>query len=142
MTTDFCPMHRFWKCDINDRDQYAQTPDELLKKLETLYGTFDFDPCPADPNFDGLNTEWGKNNFVNPPFKYLSLWLKKSLIEWKKGKKIVFLMPIRLHTKYFIENIYPHFESGGIEAYLIKGGVKFKNYKQKAPFGMMYLLFK
>lgn len=38
--------------------------DELNKE-------FDFDPCPLHHNiedWDGLKIEWGKVNFINPPY--------------------------------------------------------------------------
>lgn len=66
---------------------------------------FDFDPCPypVPPNFDGLTCEWGKSNYVNPPFgsifhegkkKGPTAWARKAIEEHKKGKRVVFVYPI------------------------------------------------
>lgn len=35
-----------------------KTPDEFYNKLDEVYH-FDFDPCPYQADFDGLNMEWG-----------------------------------------------------------------------------------
>lgn len=124
-----------------ERNNLAQTPEELLEDLTKIYGEFDFDPCPPDPQFDGLTADWGKNNFVNPPFSNLNKWLLKAIEEWKKGKQVILLMPARLHPLYFIENAIPLLNAGLIQFVLIPGGVRFKGYKQRAPFGMIYLVF-
>ena len=66
---------------------------------------FDFDPCPfpKPENFDGLTCEWGQSNYVNPPFgsimhegkkKGMTAWVRKAIIEWKKGKLVVMVYPI------------------------------------------------
>lgn len=66
---------------------------------------FNFDPCPhpRDPEFDGLDAEWGTSNYVNPPFgvvmhegkkKGATAWVRKAIIEHKKGKRVVFVYPI------------------------------------------------
>ena len=60
-----------------------------------------FDPCPTDAKFDGLNIEWGKKNFVNPPYKDISKWVDKAIEEKSKGKNIVMLIPARTDTKWF-----------------------------------------
>jgi len=44
-----------------------KTPKDLYDKLDAEFN-FDCDPCPVNPTFDGLNIEWGKCNFVNPPY--------------------------------------------------------------------------
>lgn len=134
-------LYLFFKQDINHRDQFAQTPESLIEHLEDKYGKFDFDPCPVNPQFDGLSVEWGTRNYVNPPFNQLKAWLTKAVGEWGKGKEVVFLMPIRLHTAYFLNLVQPHIESGAVRMYVLKGGVKFKGYTQRAPFGVMYLHF-
>lgn len=134
-------IHVFWREKREERNQFAQTPSELLSKLEEQYGKFDFDPCPANPQFDGLKVEWGKNNFVNPPFNKMKQWLAKAVEEFKKGKQIVFLMPVRIHTKYFIDTVYPLIKSGHVTMHIIEGGVTFQNYNNRAPFGVMLLHF-
>lgn len=132
----------FFREDTSQRDQKARTPEELYEDLQAVYGKFDFDPCPSDPQFDGLSVEWGRNTYVNPPFKALKKWLMKALEEWKKGgKQIIFLMPIRIHTRYFLDNINPYIQENKIGLYIINKGVKFQGYTYRAPFGMMYLVF-
>ena len=55
---------------------------------------FDTDPCPYPRgDFDGLTSEWGKSNFVNPPFSRPYPWVKKALGEYQQGKRVVFIHP-------------------------------------------------
>lgn len=83
---------------------YWITPPELMKKLNDEF-SFDFDPCPypQPKEFDGLTIEWGLSNYVNPPFKGPTKWVRKAIAEYKKGKKIVFVFPIDKWIHYFIE---------------------------------------
>lgn len=135
-------VRTFFKKDPSKRNQKARTPPDLLQDLQNAFGVFDFDPCPPDPSFDGLSVEWGKNNFVNPPFNALKPWLRKALTEWHKGdKQIIFLMPIRIHTGYFLADINPLIQTNKIALYILERGVQFVGYNTRAPFGMMYLVF-
>lgn len=79
----------------SDGKHYWLTPLELFKALNDEFH-FDFDPCPypRPEGFDGLIAEWGKSNYVNPPFKGPTAWVRKAIEEFKKGKKIVFVFPI------------------------------------------------
>lgn len=131
----------FFQEDLDSRNQFAQTPETLMEYFEEKYGKFDFDPCPPNPEINGLQIDWGNRNYVNPPFNNLKPWLIKSVEEWKKGKEVIFLMPIRIHTTYFLDNIQPLIESGDVKMFILRGGVCFKGYKHRAPFGMMYLYF-
>ena len=117
-------------------NQCWETPDDFYNKLDEEFH-FDFDPCPHNPTFDGLNIEWGKVNFVNPPYKTSKEWIKKGWEEWKKGKTVVFLIPARTDTKAFHEYIYHQ-----AEIRFIKGRLKFKGAKNSAPFPSMLVIFR
>lgn len=139
-----CGTYLSFRLKPKGRDQFAQTDDGLLKEFQELYGKFDFDPCPVNPKFDGLEVDWGQNNYVNPPFNAMEKWLTKAVTEWLKGnKQIIFLLPVnRLCNMYFIRIIYPYTVKGEIDVYIIPGRLKFKDYKQSSPFGLVYLHFK
>ena len=62
-----------------------------------------FDPCPLHSEFDGLSIEWGKNNFVNPPYGDLKTWINKAIKEARKNKNVILLIPSRTDTKAFHE---------------------------------------
>ena len=113
-----------------------QTPKDVYDKLNTEFH-FDFDPCPTNPNFDGLSIEWGKSNFVNPPYgRELPKWAKKGYEEAQKGKIVVFLVPSRTDTTYW----HNYFMKAD-EIRFIKGRLKFGNSKNSAPFPSAVVIF-
>jgi hypothetical protein len=97
-----------------DGKHYWLTPPEMMDGLQEEFD-FDFDPCPfpRPEGFDGLQMEWGKSNYVNPPFgsvmgadgkkKGPTAWAKKAIQEFKKGKKVVFVYPIDKWVHMMIE---------------------------------------
>lgn len=115
-----------------------KTPDDVYSKLNDEF-YFDFDPCPLNdkPDFDGLSIEWGKSNFVNPPYSKISDWCKKAYEEYKKGKTVVLLIPSRTDTKYWHEYIMK-----ATEIRFIKGRLKFGNSKNSAPFPSCVVVYK
>ena len=78
-----------------DGKHYWLTPSDLYKKLDDEFH-FDFDPCPYPRPlmFDGLEGDWGKSNYINPPFKGPTKWIRKAIEQYRKGKKIVLVFPI------------------------------------------------
>lgn len=78
-----------------DGKHYWLTPPELLKAIYEEFD-IDFDPCPyPKPDwFDGLELGWGSSNYVNPPFKGPTAWVRKAIAENQKGKRVVFVFPI------------------------------------------------
>ncbi len=129
-----------------------KTEGYIKKSLSDNWGTPEdikikyidyFDPCPYKPTFNGLNIEWKEKNFVNPPYSDLKNWSKKVNEEYKKGKKIILLIPSRTDTKYFHEYLLPC--NPKIE--FIKGRLKFidlDNSSKKptaAPFASILMTF-
>jgi hypothetical protein len=87
-----------------DGKHYWLTPADLMRELQYEFN-FDFDPCPypKPDDFDGLTCEWGKSNYVNPPFgsiihqgkkKGPTAWARKAIEENRKGKRVVMVYPI------------------------------------------------
>ncbi len=109
---------KYHKGMLTSLRQDWQTPQELYDGLNKEFN-FDFDPCPVNPKFDGLEIEWGKCNFINPPYgrykegKYArksaqDLFVKKAYEESLKGKICVLLIPVRTSSirwqKYILDN--------------------------------------
>jgi len=78
-----------------DGKHYWLTPPELMEQMQLEFN-FDFDPCPypQPEGFDGLTVDWGQSNYVNPPFKGPTAWVRKAIAEHEKGKRVVFVFPI------------------------------------------------
>jgi len=94
----------YTKGNAGDGKHYWLTPPELLRELEREFH-FDFDPCPhpRPEGFDGLAIEWGKSNYVNPPFAGPTAWVRKAIEEHEKNKTIVFLFPIDKWVHLFLQ---------------------------------------
>ena len=109
--------------NIKHSDQWA-TPRDLWHELNNEFN-FDFDPCPLADEIeqDGLECDWGKSNFVNPPYsrKLKDAFVKKAVEENKKGKLCVLLLPVSTSTVLFHEVIKPNAK----EIRFLKGRVKF-----------------
>lgn len=87
-----------------------------------------FDPCPLNSQFDGLTIEWKEKNFVNPPYSKIKYFVDKSIMEHKKGKEVILLIPARTDTKYFRKLV-----DYGCDIVFITGRLHFNN-SNSAPF--------
>lgn len=96
--------NKFHKGNNQDGKHYWLTPPEIYLSLDSEFH-FDFDPCPfpLPEGFDGLTCEWGKSNYVNPPFgsivhqgkkKGPTAWARKAITENQKGKRVIMVYPI------------------------------------------------
>jgi site-specific DNA-methyltransferase (adenine-specific) len=66
-----------------------KTPRALYQALDAEFH-FDYDPCPSKHIENGLETEWGNVNFLNPPYgKEITKWIQKGYEESLKGKTVV-----------------------------------------------------
>ena len=108
--------NKFHTGNSADGKHYWLTPPALYAKLDAEF-RFDFDPCPypKPDDFDGLSCEWGKSNYVNPPFgsiiheghkKGVTAWVRKALLERDKGKLVVLVFPLDKWVLLMIEAIF------------------------------------
>ena len=97
-------MNKFHLGNRTDGKHYWLTPPELYARLDAVH-RFDFDPCPypLPEGFDGLTCEWGRSNYVNPPFgailhdgkrKGMTAWVRKALAEQQRGRSTVLVYPL------------------------------------------------
>ena len=107
-----------------------ETPEYLYNELNQEFA-FDFDPCPLNAKFDGLKCEWGKSNFINPPYDRVNKpkFIQKAYEEWQKGKTCVLLIPSATGTKQFHELMLPN-----AEIRFLKGRIAFKGYNTKGEY--------
>lgn len=92
----------------------TSTPIDIILFFESLLNiTFTFDPCPykGDQYFDGLNSNWGLYNWVNPPYSCVKLWAKQAINQLKKGCTSVFLIPYRTRAAYWNKYITKYFNT-------------------------------
>lgn len=113
--------------NLEHKDNWA-TPKEFYNKLDEEFH-FDFDPCPFNdgeitPDKDGLLIEWGKRNYINPPYsrKLKEAFVKKAIEESKKGKLCVMLLPVSTSTVLFHDFIKPNAK----EIRFVRGRISFE----------------
>ena len=113
-----------------ENSDHWSTPNSLYNKLNEEFN-FDFDPCPLHAEFNGLNIEWGKSNFINPPYNRVDKpkFIQKAYEEWKKGKTCVLLLPSATGTKQFHDLILRN-----AEVRFLKGRVAFKGINTKGQY--------
>lgn len=113
-----------------------KTPNGVYDELNAEFN-FDHDPCPPNYIVDGLTSEWGKSNFVNPPYgRELPKWIKKAYEESLKGRTVVLLIPSRTDTRWWHDYVMKG------EIRFIKGRLKFDEHKNSAPFPSAVVVFR
>lgn len=114
-----------------------KTPKAVYQMLDAEFH-FDHDPCPANYEVDGLTSDWGKSNFVNPPYgRQLPLWIAKGYEQYLRGKTVVFLIPSRTDTRWWHDYVMK-----ADEIRFIKGRLKFDEHVNSAPFPSAIVVFK
>ncbi len=107
------------------------TPDRVFELIQAKWGyKYDsfFDPCPVNGT-DGLEVDWEKLNFVNPPYTLLREFVAKAHYECYWHKKVtVLLLPVKTDQMWFHDYIIEK----GYEILWIQKRLKFKNNKWAA----------
>lgn len=60
-----------------------------------------FDPCPENPQFDGLKIKWKSPAFVNPPYSEPLKWIDKAIQESLGGVDVVLLLKVDPSTRWY-----------------------------------------
>lgn len=130
-----------FKVGFGKKNDVVETPDELYQILDNEFH-FDHDPAPVWPDgiivTDGLTSEWGQSNFINPPYSNIGKWFEKAVKESVKGKTSVFLVPFRLTPIYWRKWVYPY----ASEIRVIANRIQFKNYPSTAPFPVGIIVYR
>lgn len=107
-----------------------ETPDRVFDLIQQHWGYLKnemFDPCPINPQWDGLKIPWEKINFVNPPYSDLPFWVAKAFLESKLNHRTIMLLPSKTDQEFFHLIIRHNYEIRWIRKRL-----KFKNNKWSA----------
>ncbi len=114
------------------------TPDRVFEIIKEKWGYSKeemFDPCPENPQWNGLQIDWKKINFVNPPYgkelgekeSLLSRFVDKAIREKLNGNHSIMLLPSKTDQDWFHSLI-----SWNFEIKWIRKRLKFKNDKWSA----------
>jgi hypothetical protein len=112
---EIVPANKFHAGSGMDGRHYWLTPSDLYAELNAEFA-FDFDPCPypLPDGFDGLTCEWGRSNYVNPPFgsilhqgrmKGPTAWVRKAIHERRNGRLTVLVYPVDKWILMLLEEI-------------------------------------
>jgi len=113
------------------------TPKWLYDELDKEFH-FDYDPCPLGGDIDGLSAQWGKRNYINPPYgREIGKWIAKSYYNSLGGRLSVMLLPSRTDTKWWHDYVMK-----AEEIRFVKGRLKFGDCKNSAPFPSCVVIFK
>jgi hypothetical protein len=127
------------------KNQTALTPPEVYNFIKVFWNLkiSDFDPCPVNPTFDGLQVPWIVNAdetvYVNPPFKDAGVWARKCLHELNAGncKSVVLLCVSRTQPEWFHETIMVYADV----VVAARKGIKYVGYKKVLPHGCFITKF-
>ncbi len=84
---------------------YWIIPPEIYNPLNKEFN-FQFDPCPnpRPTEFNGLEVDWKKSNWVNPPFwAGITAWVRKAVAEQEKGNTSVLILPLDNWVRLLID---------------------------------------
>lgn len=111
------------------------TPTDFYNELNEEFH-FDHDPCPLGGS-GGLTSDWGKSNYVNPPFSEISKWIQKGVEEMDKGNKSVFLVTARTNSAYWRDWVIPL----ATEIRLLSSKLTFEGHDQPFRIPLAILVF-
>lgn len=111
-----------------------RTPRALYQALDAEF-TFNDDPCPIGGT-DGLEREWGRCVYMNPPYgRAITAWVRRAYEHSLTGATVVCLLPSRTDTSWWHKYVMK-----AREIRFIRGRVHF-NDSGPAPFPSCIVVF-
>jgi site-specific DNA-methyltransferase (adenine-specific) len=119
---------------MSSRSEMWGTPPDLFAMLNRAYrfrldaasnGANALCPCYFTKDEDGLTQDWSRYRrvWLNPPYgRTIGLWMRKAYEESRKGCIVVALVPARVDTKWWHEQVV-----GKARVTFLKGRLKFIN---------------
>ena len=106
----------------------------IQRQLEHEF-QFTLDPCPPNPEADGLVISWeGHRVYCNPPYgRYVLDWIHKH----KEAELAVYLLPARTDTEWFHYCV-----KEADEIRFIRGRLRFDGATENAPFPSVLIIFR
>lgn len=95
------------------------------------------DPCPSEPEVDGLKEDWAGLSFVHPPYSETEAWVKKAVQQARKGHFSVCFVPFLPNSLYWREFVFDIVS----EIIVLKCPVKLENEKKQLTNQMCLLIF-
>jgi len=121
--------------------KFWKIPPEIYEPLNAEFH-FDFDPCPYPFVQDGIEREWGKMNWVNPPFRAKdainghgpTAFVRKAIDEQKKGKTSILILPVQSYVNLLLEAGAELRSAGRVKWIEADTGKRFKSPSNNALF--------
>ena len=131
---------------FTSRTDEWETPQYLFDELNEQFG-FETDVCALPwntkcakyftPEQNGLSQEWRGVCWMNPPYgRQIGLWVEKAYKSSKNGATVVCLLPSRTDTAWW----HDYCMKGEIK--FLRGGLKFGDSKNSAPFPSAVVIFR
>ena len=139
-------MGNFDNNRFRSTNQEWGTPDEVFEPLNEEFG-FTLDVAASQGNYkcarywtkedDALSLPWGDEVcWLNPPYRQVSVWIKKAFQESLSGATVVCLVQARTNTNWW----HDYCMKG--EVRFIRGRPKFKGCKHGLPQPLAIVIFR
>lgn len=128
---------KLFRPTANGARDNAETPNFILKYVLEHWPQVSDDPCPLEPEQDGLKIDWGEWSFVHPPHSECQQWVEKAVDEAQKNHYSVMLVPAAFNSLYWRESILP-FAS---EVRILTCPLRFQNHKRQVATPMVLVVF-
>lgn len=120
------------------RGRYPNASDNFRtdKWILALFDGF-FDPCPYNPDWDinGLEVEWPKRVFINPPYSNVTPWIERAIAHADAGGLVAMLLKHDSSTRWFAK-----LHASGAKILMVQGRLKHQR-KDVASFPSILVVF-